>query len=105
MAGCVTAFAFQVLVSLLLLNVSRIESSLPGMLYPRESESREVKDLSGIWNFRADTSRDRHAGFEEKWFSKPLSQVRTCRTHIEKILMLHQMHSAVFFLKVAGAVR
>lgn len=48
---------------------------LPGMLFPRDSESREVKDLSGFWNFRADMSADRNAGFEGKWFSQPLWQV------------------------------
>ncbi|XP_074636652.1 beta-glucuronidase-like [Acropora palmata] len=47
---------------------------IPGMLFPRDSESREVKDLSGFWNFRADMSANRNAGFEGKWFSKPLWQ-------------------------------
>ena len=51
------------------------KSDLLGMLFPRDSESREVKDLSGFWNFRADFSAKRNAGFEEKWFSKPLWQV------------------------------
>ena len=50
-------------------------SALQGMLYPRESESREVKDLSGLWNFRADMSPSRNQGFNEQWFTKPLSQV------------------------------
>lgn len=33
-----------------------------------------MKDLSGFWNFRADFSAKRNAGFEEEWFSKPLWQ-------------------------------
>ena len=54
---------------------SPVGCSLPGMLYPRDSESREVKELGGMWDFRADMSRDRNEGFQEKWFSKPLSHV------------------------------
>ncbi|OXA65169.1 Beta-glucuronidase [Folsomia candida] len=42
-----------------------------GILYPRESESREVVSLDGIWEFRADYN---HAGFKKRWFMGPLSQ-------------------------------
>ena len=45
-------------------------------LYPRESPSREIKELDGLWHFRADYSANRNAGFEEKWYEKPLSKVR-----------------------------
>uniref|UniRef100_A0A7N6B3M7 Beta-glucuronidase n=1 Tax=Anabas testudineus TaxID=64144 RepID=A0A7N6B3M7_ANATE len=45
-----------------------------GMLYPQESSSREVKDLSGLWDFRADTSPNRHQGFERSWFKSRLAQ-------------------------------
>lgn len=41
-------------------------------LYPQESESRIVFDLSGIWNFRISTSPNQ--GFDEKWYLKPLSE-------------------------------
>ncbi|XP_077867014.1 beta-glucuronidase-like [Saccoglossus kowalevskii] len=44
------------------------------MLYPRESESRESKDLSGMWNFRADMSSKRNAGFEHQWQKQALSK-------------------------------
>ncbi|XP_014679700.1 PREDICTED: beta-glucuronidase-like isoform X2 [Priapulus caudatus] len=44
-----------------------------GMLYPRDSESRETKELSGMWSFRTSGS-DQDAGFREQWYSKPLSQ-------------------------------
>ena len=47
-----------------------------GLLYPRESESREIRLLDGFWNFRADYSPDRDAGFIEEWFNSPLSQVK-----------------------------
>lgn len=40
------------------------------MLYPQENEIREVKDLSGVWNFRVD--RD-SSGRSEEWFRQPLA--------------------------------
>lgn len=40
------------------------------MLYPYESSSRDVKDLSGIWKFKLD---EHNKGLKEKWFEKPLS--------------------------------
>ncbi|KAJ8275799.1 hypothetical protein COCON_G00075510 [Conger conger] len=45
-----------------------------GMLYPRESMSREIKELNGLWSFRADFSRSRNLGFEKSWFKTPLAQ-------------------------------
>uniref|UniRef100_A0A8B9LWG2 Beta-glucuronidase n=1 Tax=Astyanax mexicanus TaxID=7994 RepID=A0A8B9LWG2_ASTMX len=45
-----------------------------GMLYPRESPSRERKQLDGLWSFRADYSPDRSAGFSQAWFSQPLAE-------------------------------
>lgn len=44
------------------------------MLFPRESESREVKEINGLWNFRADNSSDRNTGFKNQWWQKPLRQ-------------------------------
>ncbi|KAK6625383.1 hypothetical protein RUM43_005680 [Polyplax serrata] len=44
-----------------------------GILYPRESESREVKSLDGIWNFKLPiTDRDAIQAFNEKWFLREL---------------------------------
>jgi beta-glucuronidase len=40
------------------------------MLYPIESETREVKNLSGIWKFKIDAEG---VGEKEKWFTKKLS--------------------------------
>ncbi len=39
------------------------------MLYPRESETREVKDISGLWKFKVDFNNE---GRNEEWFKKPL---------------------------------
>ncbi|XP_065107169.1 beta-glucuronidase [Paramisgurnus dabryanus] len=43
-------------------------------LFPRESQNREVKDVSGIWSFRADLSPDRNRGFEQAWYKSPLAE-------------------------------
>ena len=56
-------------------NFSLTTAVLPGMLFPKDTERREVKDLSGLWDFRADMSANRNKGFEEMWFAKPLWQV------------------------------
>uniref|UniRef100_A0A8C1NUR5 Beta-glucuronidase n=1 Tax=Cyprinus carpio TaxID=7962 RepID=A0A8C1NUR5_CYPCA len=45
-----------------------------GMLFPTESPSREVKDVSGLWRFRADLSPERNRGFEQQWYRSPLAQ-------------------------------
>nr|XP_057943998.1 beta-glucuronidase [Doryrhamphus excisus] len=45
-----------------------------GMLFPRESSSREVKDLSGLWSFRADMSPNRNQGFERAWYKRRLTE-------------------------------
>lgn len=46
-----------------------------GMLFPTESPSREVKDVSGLWIFRADQSPERSRGFEQQWYKSPLAEV------------------------------
>lgn len=38
------------------------------MLFPAQTSSRFVENLSGIWNFKLDDG----SGFDEKWFGKPL---------------------------------
>ena len=53
-----------------------LESIANGMLYPRESETRNIQELDGMWNFRADTSAARNVGMKAKWFEKPLAKVR-----------------------------
>ncbi|XP_015380321.1 PREDICTED: beta-glucuronidase [Diuraphis noxia] len=47
--------------------------STAGILYPRESESREVKSLDGMWNFRLSLP-DPLVGFKERWYMKDLSK-------------------------------
>lgn len=51
--------------------VSSLDS---GMLFPRETPSRELKELSGLWDFRADRSASRKRGFDEAWYKRRLSE-------------------------------
>ncbi|XP_064612321.1 beta-glucuronidase-like isoform X2 [Liolophura sinensis] len=44
------------------------------MLYPRESESRQINELNGMWDFRADMSPSRNMGFDKQWFAGRLRQ-------------------------------
>jgi len=44
-------------------------------LYPRDSLTREVKSLDGIWNFRASPSEDQEIGFRNAWYRRPLKEV------------------------------
>ncbi|XP_067936810.1 beta-glucuronidase-like [Watersipora subatra] len=56
------------LVSVCLLSQLALIGSGLCMLQPRESETRNIKDLSGMWIFRADNSTSRNQGFDEEWF-------------------------------------
>lgn len=46
-----------------------------GMLKPRESESRSIQEMNGMWTFRADMSSNRNEGMDQKWWESPLSKV------------------------------
>ncbi|KAK7088745.1 beta-glucuronidase-like [Littorina saxatilis] len=58
--------------SLLILGLA-VSVVCAGSLYPRDSESRVVKTLDGIWDFRADYSNSRNDSFQHSWWSQPLS--------------------------------
>lgn len=51
-----------------------------GLLYPRESETREVKSLDGIWNFVKSNQTAPTEGIRDKWYLNDLSKVSNCRT-------------------------
>ncbi|XP_015239131.1 PREDICTED: beta-glucuronidase [Cyprinodon variegatus] len=60
-----------------LLLFSAFEAALlldTGLLFPRESSSREVKELNGLWAFRADRSPNRNQGFEKAWYKSRLAE-------------------------------
>ncbi|CAH2222721.1 beta-glucuronidase [Pelobates cultripes] len=59
----------------LLLVSSGITHALDGgMLYPRDTPTREMKELNGIWSFRADKSLQRDEGFQKQWYKRPLRE-------------------------------
>ena len=39
------------------------------MLFPQDNESRQVKDLDGLWRFKVDENDE---GFEQRWYARPL---------------------------------
>uniref|UniRef100_A0A1B0A7B9 Glycoside hydrolase family 2 catalytic domain-containing protein n=1 Tax=Glossina pallidipes TaxID=7398 RepID=A0A1B0A7B9_GLOPL len=47
-----------------------------GMLYPRESETREVASLDGLWNFIKSDITNPTQGMRDKWYLDDLSRVR-----------------------------
>lgn len=71
-----------VIVYLIILITSGISSIDPhafktrrGILFPRDSESRQTKSLDGMWDFKADTSAYQNQGFENMWYDQPLYKV------------------------------
>ena len=56
-----------------LLILSLLITNSYGLLFPKDSPTRLVTDLDGVWNFRADFSPSRNVGFEEEWWTKPLA--------------------------------
>ncbi|XP_067008358.2 beta-glucuronidase isoform X2 [Anabrus simplex] len=70
-ARSVMMLAFFMLV--LSIKTSWGDVSPGGMLYPRESETREVRSLDGIWRFRL-SSDDPLEGFRDKWYDEDLTQ-------------------------------
>ena len=43
------------------------------MLYPAQTSSRFVENLSGIWDFKLDDG----TGFDQKWYERPLEDATT----------------------------
>lgn len=53
-----------------LLLVTLVGTSLAAnILYPVESESREVRTLHGLWNFKISPPSNQLIGFDEKWYT------------------------------------
>ena len=65
-----------------------------GMLFPRESSSRELKELNGLWHFRADKSPNRNQGFDRAWYKSRLAEVsKAVNSSADKIKqLLHSSH-------------
>ena len=67
------------------------------LLYAKESSSREVKELNGLWHFRADYSPGRDAGFTEEWYKEPLPKVRQLLAYHRVIGMCGVFFNAIIF--------
>lgn len=54
--------------------VSGDEKQTEGLLYPRESETREVRSLDGMWKFAKSDVNKPSEGLREKWYLKDLQE-------------------------------
>lgn len=67
----------SVLAALVLLGlrlISAQESKTDGLLYPRESETREILSLDGMWNFVKSNPFNVTEGLLEEWFASDLRE-------------------------------
>nr|CAD7432485.1 unnamed protein product [Timema monikensis] len=72
MSTTTTIYAYSLLLLRSGVTLARISSG--GILYPQESESRDVRTLDGVWNFRLSPESDPLVGFREHWYNKELRQ-------------------------------
>ncbi|CAG9773800.1 unnamed protein product [Ceutorhynchus assimilis] len=71
-------FLIKVVSILCALNYSHASIHKGGILYPRESETRQVVSLDGIWNFivpEVNSSKNPLVGFEQHWYKRELTQI------------------------------
>lgn len=54
--------------------VSGDEKQTEGLLYPRDSETREVRSLDGMWKFAKSDVNKPSEGLREKWYLKDLQE-------------------------------
>ncbi|XP_075167079.1 beta-glucuronidase-like [Haematobia irritans] len=57
-------------------NVKKDPPLTVGLLYPFESETREVRSLDGIWKFLKDINNNGSRGVEEKWYESGLDKIQ-----------------------------
>lgn len=55
-----------------LMFVNGNEKTTEGLLYPRDSETREVRSLDGMWKFARSNTTNPSQGIREKWFLSDL---------------------------------
>lgn len=59
-----------------LLQVVRCTVAPGGILFPQDSETRQVMSLDGLWNFVLAPVNDPLVGFRDFWFKKDLVKVK-----------------------------
>ncbi|XP_060522548.1 beta-glucuronidase [Cylas formicarius] len=57
---------------LITVELSKAEIHRGGILFPRESETRQVVSLDGLWNFIVPNTTNPFVGFEQHWYKKDL---------------------------------
>lgn len=66
----------KLLITLLyFLKQSKSETYHGGILYPRESETRQTLSLDGLWNFVVPARNNLLQGFADHWYKKHLRDV------------------------------
>jgi len=77
-----------------------------GMLYPHESESRQIQLLDGMWNFKADASDCRCEGLTQQWYLKKLSEVPyfACSNYRKLVVLLQKMYQCLSVILVTVPV-
>ncbi|CAL8111716.1 unnamed protein product [Orchesella dallaii] len=65
---------FLLIFTLALMGTNIVSGQKKGILYPRDSESRQTKTLDGIWNFRAEPKLAQDLGINQEWFNQPLEK-------------------------------
>ncbi|XP_055386768.1 beta-glucuronidase isoform X2 [Condylostylus longicornis] len=70
----VIGYLVLVVLSTLIFNMD--EANAKGLLYPQESETRELRSLDGIWNFVKCDSKTYSQGVIDGWYLKDLSEVK-----------------------------
>lgn len=70
----VIGYFTNIVFSAMILSTSVIQQT-QGLLYPHESESREVRKLDGIWNFLKSDPDNPSLGIKMRWFDNDLSVI------------------------------
>lgn len=70
----VIGYMTNVVVGVMILTTGPIQGTR-GLLYPFESETREVRTLDGPWNFLKSKQDDPMEGVKQKWFQRDLAEI------------------------------
>lgn len=71
----VIGYMTNIVFSVMVLTSADQPKETRGLLYPFESETREVRTLDGKWNFLKSKSFDPMEGVKHKWFARSLQDV------------------------------
>lgn len=70
----VIGYMTNIVFSVMILTTGQVKGTR-GLLYPFESETREVRTLDGKWNFLKSNSYDPTEGIKQQWFARSLQDV------------------------------